>query len=121
MFYQFHQNNSGGGFEFDDKDGITTTVIIEADSANEANAKLESIGGYFEGTFNDVDCPTCGDRWYPVVDSDGADVPNHYGRALDLSMEQRDFHGYGITKWQGPDNPEFYVHYKDGRVVGCNS
>lgn len=123
-FYEFHQNNSGGSFEYDSDRGLTTIVIIEANSADKANDKLESIGGYFDGSSDDYwggDCPTCGDRWYPVSEHDAQPVPSSYGRPLAMSKEQSDLHGYGTPiKWQGPDRWEFFVHYLDGSVVGVN-
>ncbi|MFE4367966.1 MULTISPECIES: DUF7296 family protein [unclassified Streptomyces] len=58
-FYEFHQNNSGGGFDYDEDNGISVYVIIEAGSADVANARAEKIGLYFDG---EGDCPCCGDR-----------------------------------------------------------
>lgn len=47
MFYTYRQNNSGGSFKITKK--IKHFVIIEADSAKEANKKAEHIGIYFDG------------------------------------------------------------------------
>jgi len=68
-FYTFHQNNSGGGI--DDSYGLGWTVVIEAEDADSANAKAEAVGIYFNGCEEDesgysMDCPCCGDRWYPA-------------------------------------------------------
>lgn len=118
-FYTFHQNNSGGRFDFDEDSGITTKVIIEAESADDANRRLEAIGGYFNGTDDyGPDCPCCGDRWYAVSEWDGTDVPSQYGRAITFS-DEFDRSDFGF-KWQGEDRPEIFVHYLDGRIVGCN-
>jgi hypothetical protein len=118
-FYAFRQNNSGGGFDFDEDSGITTTVIIEAESADDANRRLEAIGGYFNGT-NDYgpDCRCCGDRWHAVSEYDGADVPSVYGKPV-LFSDELDSSAFAV-KWQGEDRPEIFVHYLDGRIVGCN-
>lgn len=118
-FYSFRQNNSGGGFDFDADAGITTTVIVEAESADAANAHLERIGGYFNGA-NDYgpDCPCCGDRWYAVSEWDGTDEPAQYGRKITFS-DEFDSSAFAV-KWQGEDRPEIFVHYLDGRIVGCN-
>lgn len=48
-FYHLSQNKSGGGFDFDEAAGITHNVVIEADSAEEATERAESIGCYWNG------------------------------------------------------------------------
>lgn len=79
-FFTYDQNNSGGRFDVDDKGGIAEAVIIEADSADEANDRAEGLGLYFNGTDDGgPDCPCCGDRWYRVSESDGTDEPKIYG------------------------------------------
>ena len=49
MFYHYSQNNSGGSFDFDQEEGITHHVVIEAESAYLADRRAESIGLYFGG------------------------------------------------------------------------
>lgn len=108
-FYEYRQNNSGGGFDFDGNAGISVHVIIEADSASEANDKAEEIGLYFDG---EGDCPCCGDRWYPASDwRRGEDRPTIYSTPI----EDYDFYGRLTFKWIS-DGPEAYVHFKDGLV-----
>lgn len=68
IVYLFSQNNSGGYFVIDDK--LCPRVYIKAVSAEEANKKAEEIGIYFDGVAKDIDCPCCGDRWYPVSEND---------------------------------------------------
>lgn len=63
MFYSYRQNNSGGYFEFNDEEGITIEVIVEANSVQQANALANSIGLYFDGVDSGIDCSCCGDRW----------------------------------------------------------
>lgn len=75
-FYHFNQNNSGGGFDYDDK--VCHHVVIEADNADHANMKAESIGIYFDGCSTGQDCPCCGDRWYQASDGDSMDEPSIY-------------------------------------------
>lgn len=104
-FYQFRQNNSGGSFDFNDADGITIAVIVEADNADEANRRAESIGIYFYGCDLGRDCDCCGDRWYPVSERDSDIQPCLYGQPVG-----------DASGWQfGPDGKEICVHYKDGR------
>lgn len=105
-FYQFRQNNSGGSFDFDKKNGISVIVIIEAPSAIVANAIAESKGIEF-----DSGCPCCGDRWRRAWDDDGDDVPSYSGRPV-LTSPKPDY-----TSGQDKQMPEGYIHYLDGRVV----
>lgn len=108
-FFDYSQNNSGGGFDVDDDEGISVYVIIEADSADEANSKAEDIGLYFDGQ---GDCSCCGNRWYSA-DGSGDAVPSIYGEPV----SDRDFEaGYG-TKWN-KTGPEAFVHFADGLIRG---
>ena len=73
-FYTFHQNNSGGFFvgpEF---------VIIEADSADEANMTAMDHDVYFDGIHHGNDCECCGDRWYEVDEYHATEKPEIYGK-----------------------------------------
>jgi hypothetical protein len=76
MFFTFSQNNSFGTFDVDDN--VDHYVIIEAESADEANHIAESIGIYFDGVEKGIDCECCGDRWYPVY-NEGVEKPEIYG------------------------------------------
>lgn len=99
MFFTFRQNNSGGSFQFDDK--VTQFVIIEAEDANHANSIAESIGIYFDGCENGMDCSCCGDRWYPVSDYDGKYNPMLYDK------HPSEYKSMFL-------NPHCYVYYLDG-------
>jgi hypothetical protein len=82
-FYTFRQNNSGGvwsGSEY---------VIIEADSADEANMTALDHDVYFDGVHGGSDCPCCGDRWCEVDDDDATEKPEIYGKDPDLSTNYR--------------------------------
>ena len=74
MFYTFDQNNSGGSFVRNNR--LAEYVIIEADSAKEANSRAEDIGIYFGG---EDDCPCCGDRWYEANDCNADNEPSIHG------------------------------------------
>lgn len=108
MFFEYNQNNSGGGFDFDAERGITHYVIVEADDAEHANYRAERIGLYFDGA---GDCACCGNRWSAQWGSDeGDEVPCIYGEPV------QDF-DFG-RKWMAADSPEAFVHFADGRVQG---
>lgn len=110
-FFEYRQNNSGGGFDIDESVGISVLVIIEADSAEEANRKAEDIGLYFDG---DGDCSCCGNRWYEVWDdSDSEPVPSYYGAPI----QDVEF-GSGLNFKRNKTGPEAYVHFADGKVQG---
>lgn len=66
MWYQFSQNNSGGFHT-----GPALEVWVEADSADEANARFLTVDGcYFDENYS-IDCDCCGTRWYPQWSDDG--------------------------------------------------
>lgn len=88
-WFHYSQNNSGGSFDINEKSGIGTDVIIEAIDSDQANLRAENIGLYFNGCEEDMDCPCCGDRWYPSSDK-GDKVPSIYGK----SLEKVDKSGY---------------------------
>jgi hypothetical protein len=106
MFYEFHQNNSGGSFVFDKDRGISVNVIVEADSPEDANWRAEHIGLYFSGV---GDCRCCGNRWYEQWEKEGTKTPMLYGEPLTKE------HGKRNIKWI-QNGPETFVHYKDGRI-----
>lgn len=76
-FYTYHQNNSGGSFT-----GPAKYVIVEASSANVANAIAEDHGLYFNGCETGQDCSCCGDRWYEPSSYDIKDEPTIYGKTI---------------------------------------
>lgn len=103
-FYTFTQDNSGGSFDYDKKRGITNFVIIEANNADEANARAETIGLYFDGR---GDCPCCGNRWCEARDPyDATKTPELYEMPLAEYMEQ--------NAWCTVDM--IATHYADGRI-----
>lgn len=101
MFYTFHQNNSGGSFE--ETATVSVVTIVEARTADLANAVAQSIGIYFYGCFSGIDCTCCGDRWSQTYEAAGRDVPCLYGKPI-TECEASFFDKKAI------------VHYADGRV-----
>jgi hypothetical protein len=116
LFYHFSQNNSGGSFDYDERDGITHHVVIEADSPEEANRKAESIGIYFYGCDDGRDCSCCGDRWYPTDNYDAKEEPEIFGKPVHRAHIKENEEDFVPMKWI--DGYEIFVHYKDGRVEG---
>ena len=105
MFYMFDQNNSGGSFIKDDT--LAHFVIIEADSAKEANEIAESKGIYFDGCETGDDCPCCGDRWSSQYDDkDGEET------AMIYSKDPSEYDDMFASKGE----PYCYVYEKDGVV-----
>ena len=99
-YYIFDQNNSGGSFDIDPKEGIGPRVWVEATSYDHANDRAENIGIYFEGVQEGRDCPCCGDRWHPLWnEEDGQDDP--------LIRPEYDFN------W----HDEVYVHRMTGEIL----
>jgi len=78
-WYHFRQNNSGGSFIGPE------SIHIEADSPLQANNIAVTVGVYFNGVDDGIDCDCCGDRWRSVDEwDDVSDVPCLYGEPIDL-------------------------------------
>lgn len=110
MYFNYRQNNSGGSFVYDEARGISVRVIIEADSADEANARAESIGIYFDDS---MDCDCCGSRWseaYDSYDTLEGELPEPDDPFI------IDESGYGYSKWV--KGYEGFVHLKNGVSYG---
>lgn len=112
MWYEYSQNNSGGNHVYDDNLGLSERVFVEADSAKEADEYAESIGIYFDGVDDGIDCDCCGDRWYPQVSWYGAEDE---GRTLDELRET--INTVLKYRWRTNGNA-IYVHFKDGLFIG---
>jgi hypothetical protein len=111
MFYTYNQNNSGGSFDFNPGRGISHYVVVEADTAKEADERAEMIGLYFDG---DGDCSCCGDRWSAADSYWGADKGDEEPKIYDEPVAT-----FGVgNKWKWMDGAEIFVHYADGRVEG---
>jgi len=101
MFYTFRQNNSGGEYDINDK--VNEIVIVEAESADEANLKAEEVGIYFNGVENDLDCECCGDRWDAICEeAEGFDVPTYYDRPITKVGSKQ------------TNKTDVVIYYKDG-------
>ncbi len=109
MFYTYNQNNSGGSFDL--TESLTHHVIIEANSSSEADSKLESLGGYFNGCDSGRDCDCCGDRWSNAWHNDGEPEPMAYGKKASEYVGSP-----GQHNWM-PAGKEVVVHYADGTVA----
>lgn len=108
MFYHYSQNNSGGSFDFNKKKGITHHVVIEADNAIQANQIAESIGLYFNGCDEGMDCDCCGDRWCEAYGY-GDYCPKVYDHELDKIPNRN------LTAWM-QEGYEVALHLKDGTI-----
>ena len=78
-FWHYSQNNSGGYFIESDVNGVCSDIIIEAETASDANRKLYKMSVNTPEFFEYCEC--CGERWIvkdPVLDK-GDDVPEMYG------------------------------------------
>lgn len=118
-WFDFNQNNSRGVHDFEDLTygrGISVHVIIEADSAEDANKRAEEIGLYFGRYKSGLDCECCGLRWTKESQGEpGDDQPSIYGKPL--SRDGNHFHYATKTSWAEAGCPEGFVHYKDGTVL----
>lgn len=113
MFYCYDQNNSGGRWDIDER--LSPMLFIEADSAEQANETAESLGCYFDGVEQGIDCPCCGDRWVRNYDSpclDETDNRSIEEEAQDLVDRLCVFYALG----KDDSYPEGRIYYADGRV-----
>ena len=111
-FYTFCQINSGGSFDYNEKDGISVHVIIEAISSVEANEIAGNIGIYFNGCDDGIDCECCGDRWYEADECGGKECPQVYGKEV---KEHSKIPEEG-KKWV--EGYDVFIHYKNGKIIG---
>lgn len=81
MWFMYHQNNSGGAFYG------PHFVIVEANSAREADARAEEHGVYFDGVDSGADCDCCGDRWCRAYSYEGEQEPQIYGMYVHKYLE----------------------------------
>lgn len=81
MFYTFEQNDAGGDFL-----GGYESVVIEADTAEEANERAERLGLYFNGVNKGIDCECCGDRW-TRAEGKGREKPLVLGRTYIIHLK----------------------------------
>ncbi|MEU1881925.1 hypothetical protein ABZ470_31885 [Streptosporangium sp. NPDC020072] len=109
-FFTYRQNNSFGRFSYDDTEGVSCYVIVEAADAADADMYAQNIGLYFDG---EGDCPCCGSRWSaqdsPWGTEPGDDDPSVFGQNL------LDPGAHLLSGWMG-DRPEGFIHYLDGRM-----
>lgn len=112
-FFDYRQNNSGGSFLSDHVRGISLTVIVEAEDAEQANERAEMIGLYFGGA---GDCSCCGDRWYPKSSQwdKGDEVPSVYGTPVEQEVPER--WDFAVEDIGGKGKAQIYVHYLSGAV-----
>lgn len=85
--YRFRQNNSGGVFHF--TDDLDVVVYVQASNEREANSRAEDLGIYFDGCRNGQDCDCCGDRWWPVDESDASSTKEEF-------IEKLSWDAYGM-------------------------
>lgn len=104
MFYSISQNNSGGSFIQDDN--VDQIVIIEADTAKEAEEYLDDLVNM--NGYNDNSCPCCGDNFYVgFYEGDASDHPKTpYGEDLIVSKLE------GFSAYY---SRFAVIHYKNGQ------
>lgn len=107
MFFTYVQNNSGGGFHYEDWQ-VTEYVVIEAMDADEADVIAGSVGIYFDPNCL-IDCECCGSRWGQAYLGD--DLPSVWGEPVWRKYAKEP----SMISFMG-EKPETFVHYKDGTV-----
>jgi len=106
MFFTYDQTNSGGSFI-----GPARFVIVEADTAVEANHRAKRVGVCFDGMRTGIDCSDCGDRWLRAREQDATVEPMVYGDPLAAAWVSRDD---GVR-------PTVLVAYADGHTTAIDA
>jgi hypothetical protein len=83
-FYELTQNNSGGSFDLDEK--LCHRLYIEAEDVEAAVKVAKSLGCYWNGVEEGIDCSCCGDRWDRV-------------ELVDLEKINTQWNGWEIAEW----------------------
>ncbi len=82
-FYEFRQNNSGGSFDVDDN--VCKWMFVEASNSEQANDIAQTLGVYFNGCQDGMDCDCCGDRWNEADEQDAIDL-KEYGKSYSTTF-----------------------------------
>jgi hypothetical protein len=117
-WYEYRQNNSGGRFAYSDE--VSNFVLIEASSVAEANSKAESIGIYFNGCAEGIDCDCCGDRWCEEYEAMTEFTTYQFRNGEYGAAEHSDVRGYAQAladndTWAN-GKPVVIVYFADGSV-----
>lgn len=109
-FYEFTQNNSGGVFFVDHN--LCHRIIIEAYTYHEAEEKAISLGVYFNGVKEEIDCSCCGDRW------DSSDEINLESASISSKQNFSNIKEYAqfLANTYGYTYPDIRIFYMDGRM-----
>ncbi len=102
-YYEFSQNNSGGGFDLDENYG--EDVLIAARNKDEANERAQRIGVYFNGCDDERDCECCGDRWSAQWSESKDVAPLVGGQAPEKYLSENKY------AWH---HTKIVVHHADG-------
>lgn len=112
-WWHYRQNNSGGHFTYNPREGVSVNVYIQAKDCIEADFRAGLIGIYFNGVQHGKDCECCGDRWFAQADW-GTPVEDSEIPAPDILWEKN---ASRFIKWI--DNGyETFVHSHDGKFYG---
>lgn len=115
LWFEYHQNNSGGSFHTDED--VSIYVLIQAEGREDANRKAEEVGIYFDGVSNGLDCDCCGDRWCEPWDelekfsvySWSGDSPKTYDNVLDYAQALAN-----EDDWAKEGKPSVIVYFANG-------
>ena len=103
-WYEFSQNNSGGRFHVNQR--VCHRLFIEAVDADDATRIAESLGVYFHGVDDGIDCECCGDRWYYP---NSVKFPLEYTKGTVFhNIEEYAQHLANAYGWTTPDVRIFY-------------
>jgi hypothetical protein len=117
-WYSYRQNNSGGSFIYDQSSGISVNVWIEANSAQHADDRAQSIGIYFDGS---GDCSCCGNRWSSKASYWNDDPESENPPTPDEPIYKDEFNSGFSNKWRPEGEYETFVHPLGQEFYGAHA
>lgn len=117
-YYVYKQSNPGGCEYYIYNKKITAYIFIEANTPKESNKIAKSIGIYFDGVKNGIDCSCCNDRWTPInINSKKYNDPEEYFNESYVKSD-RDRVKF-IPNEYNYSKPYYYIYNKDinGKLI----
>lgn len=107
-YYIFHQNNSGGFYDYDEKNGISSALVIEATNKELAHSLYRAIVEKYGSSGDSFLCCRWSNKTYENHDLI-EDVKNSADKMI-LDLLKHDNEGNARFR--------YFIHHLDGRIEG---
>jgi len=108
-YYIFHQNNSGGFFDYNEQNGISSVLAVEATSEKKAQAIFNAI---IEKNGQSDSCDCCGERWSDWVGDSFFLIEGVVQHANEQLFDCLGNDRNGNARFR------YFIHHLDGRIEG---